>query len=301
MSSLNIVESFVTVVNLILIIWKIIRHIVPHIYMLVVQLILIIWKIFHYTVQQLPINIYLVEILILTGICLAVLLVRKCLINKELTRSETLAWRYYWEENAKNKKLTEDVSILTEQVGELEGIIITLDYSQMEKQNKELTEQVNVSTQKVIALTEELDAKNVEINNNNINFHYWCNKYISEDVKNKSLSQDVITLNQKVITLTEEVDRLKYELEEMNPPTLNMCLNSLNEANEIIARMNERNNMIEHEEAEQEEEEEQVENEDEQEEEQEDETICLIRRLKCLKDKGLLGVQSLKFLSDNEK
>ena len=173
MSSLNIVESFVTVVNLILIIWKIIRHIVPHIYMLVVQLILIIWKIFHYTVQQLPINIYLVEILILTGICLAVLLVRKCLINKELTRSETLAWRYYWEENAKNKKLTEDVSILTEQVGELEGIIITLDYSQMEKQNKELTEQVNVSTQKVIALTEELDAKNVEINNNNINFHYF--------------------------------------------------------------------------------------------------------------------------------
>ena len=247
-------------------------------------------------VEQLPLNVRLIEILILTCICLASLLVRMCLVNKELTQLQNAC-------RETNKKITKEVNILTEQVRKSNESTMEWYYcwKKEKQQNKELTEQVNVSTQKVIALTEELDAKNVEINNNNTNFHYWCNKYISEDVKNKSLSQDVITLNQKVITLTEEVDRLKYELEEMNPPTLNMCLNSLNEANEIIARMNERNNMIEREEAEQEEEEEQVENEDEQEEEQEDETICLIRRLKCLKDKGLLGVQSLKFLSDNEK
>jgi uncharacterized protein YoxC len=301
--------------------------------MLVVQLILIIWKIFHYMVHQLPINIYLVEILILTCICLAGLLARMCFINKDLTQSETLALRYQLKEINKNKKLTQQVSELTKEVEELTDVIITLDYSQMEKQNKELTEQVNVSNQKVvtlteevsiltesvskmlkratywyelwdketqqnkelteqvnvsnqkvIALTEELNAKNVEITNNNTNFHYWCNKYISEDMKNKSLSQDVITLNEKVITLTEEVERLKYELEEMNPPTLNMCLNSLNEANEIIARMNERNNIIEREEADK--------------EESKKRRICNLKRLK---DEGVvLGQVALKFLSDND-
>ena len=239
-------------------------YIVEYLFVAVVNLILIIWKIFHYMVQQLPINIYLVEILILTCVCLAVLLARMCRINKELTRSETIALRRKYI----NQALTEDVSILTERARGWYEL-----WDKETQQNKELTEQVNVSTQKVIALTEELDAKNVEINNNNTNFHYWCNKYISEDVKNKSLSQAVIILNQKVITLTEEVDRLKYELEEMNPPTLNMCLNSLNEANEIIARMNERNNIIEREDAEQEEDEENQEEdeEDKEEEEQEEE------------------------------
>lgn len=298
MSSLYIVESFVAVINMCLIIWKIICLIVPRIYGTVINLMLIIWKMFHSMVQQLPINIYLVEILILTCVCLAGLLVRMSLINKDLTRSETLALRYQLKEINKNKKLTEQVNVSNQKVVTLteEVSILTESVSKMLKratywyelwdketqQNKELTEQLNVSNQKVIALSEELNVKTVEITNNNTNFHYWCNKYISEDMKNKSLSQDVITLNQKVITLTEEVERLKYELEKINPSTLKMGLNTLNKANDIIARMNERNNIFERKEADK--------------EEAKKRRICNLKRLK---DKGVvLSEAALKFISD---